>query len=642
MLTRRDLMKLGFIGGGYIILGPDGTLSQADDDLPASPWTTPFMDELPLPGIALEVEPFFDLPFEYLQNWVDVTTTRFFKIVSEQRQVSFHSELPLTTIWGYRDLSPFADPTVGAGSLQPLPHHILGPTIVQAFGELRPPTSTAAGPLGGGYVIRHINCLPKNHRGFGVPRTTIHLHGGHHLSRADGFPENLEHPPAITDGFPCQIVMEPPGPVSSAHAPGCAATYTVTEPTLNPDGTAVTQSQVVDYFYPTLDPGVLDRIRYPNDADTTDRTERPSTQWYHDHLLDFTGPNSYRGLAGMVLCFDEIDSNDEEDPDARALRLPSAPFDIPLAIQDKRFDRNGNLVFAAFDHDGFLGDKFLVNGKIQPYLQVQRRKYRFRVLNGSNARIYQLFLTGERGQTYGMDMIATEGGLLFRTVRDIPSFMVAMAERVEVVVDFARFPIGTTLYLENRLAQDEGRKPDGLRSRGDRLLQFQVVSDPDPLRGDPSQVPDVLRPVPTVHQYEIDNAVRRNFRFDRSHGAWTINGELAGELEHPVAESKRGQPEIWHLENNSGGWWHPIHIHSEFMRVLKRNGRTPSIPTNGRAWVPGFERDGYVKKDTILLRDNESVDVFFKFRDHLGPFVFHCHNMEHEDMQMMARFDVVP
>jgi len=104
----------------------------------------------------------------------------------------------------------------------------------------------------------------------------------------------------------------------------------------------------------------------------------------------------------------------------------------------------------------------------------------------------------------------------------------------------------------------------------------------------------------------------------------------------------RGQPVIWRLVNKSGGWWHPIHIHSEFMRVIKRNGRTPSVPVDGRAWVPGFERDGYVKKDTILLRDNDSVDVFFKFRDHLGPFVFHCHNMEHEDMAMMARFDVLP
>jgi FtsP/CotA-like multicopper oxidase with cupredoxin domain len=647
MLTRRDLVKLGFISGGYLVLGPDGTLSQADDDLPASPPTTPFVDELLAPGLALEVAPFLDLPQEYLQNWVDVATTRFFKIVSEQRQVQFHSELPPTTIWGYRDLSPGAQPTRGAGSLQPIPHHSLGPTIVQLFGELGPPRNQGGGtgngiPVGGGFVVRHINQLPKSHRGFGVPRTTVHLHGGHHLARADGFPENLEHPPSIPDGFPCQIVLEPPGPVSPAHAPACAATYTVSEPTLNPDGSAVAASQVVDYYYPILDPGDVDRRRFPTSAEATDPTERPATQWYHDHLLDFTGPNSYRGLVGFVLCFDEYDSNDEEDPGSRALRLPSGKFDVPLAIQDKRFDRNGNLVFAAFDHDGFLGDKFVVNGRIQPYLEVERRKYRFRVLNGSNARIYQFFLTGDQYQNYGMDMIATEGGLLSQTIRNIPSFMVAMAERVEVVVDFSRFPIGTNLYLENRLAQDEGREPDGLRSRGDRLLQFRVVRDPDPLVGDPSQVPDVLRPFTPIPQSEIDRAVRRSFRFDRSHGAWTINGELAGDLADPVARPKRGQPEIWHLENNSGGWWHPIHIHSEFMRVLRRNGRTPSIPVNGRSWVPGFERDGYVKKDTILLRDNESVDVFLNFRDHLGPFVFHCHNMEHEDMAMMARFDVIP
>jgi FtsP/CotA-like multicopper oxidase with cupredoxin domain len=90
-------------------------------------------------------------------------------------------------------------------------------------------------------------------------------------------------------------------------------------------------------------------------------------------------------------------------------------------------------------------------------------------------------------------------------------------------------------------------------------------------------------------------------------------------------------PQIWHLENKSGGWWHPIHIHSEFMRVLRRNGKQP--PLN--------ERDGVARKDTVLLRGGESVDVFLKFRDYSGPFVFHCHNIEHEDMAMMARFDII-
>ena len=652
MLTRRDLLKLGLTGGGYFILGPDGTITRADDfdDFPSSPYTEPFVDELPFPPIAQEA-PFCpeDLPAEYREYWVNEDTTRFFKIASEQRQVHFHKHLPATTIWGYRDLSPCAQRTVGAGTLTPL-EHILGPTLIQLFGGLGPERNAGGAyspltPIGGGFVVRHINCLPKYHRGFGVPRTTVHLHGGHHLARADGFPENLENPPSIRDGFPSRIVMEPGFVLPAEEPPPCPVPPQL--PPLPSDFCGNVRigndPQVLDYYYPILDPGELDSMLGLSD-DAPDRSERPSTQWYHDHLLDFTGPNAYRGLAGFVLCFDEKDSNDENDPTAGALRLPSGRYDIPLAIQDKQFDRNGNLVFSSFDHDGFVGDKFLVNGKIQPYLNVARRKYRFRVLNASNARLYQLFLSDDQYSSHGMDMIATEGGLLHYTIRDIPSFLLSMAERVEVIIDFARFPIGKTLYLENRLFQDDGRKPDGLRSRGDWILKFHVDREARADEPGPATIPHVLREFDAIDPSKVQEAYSRlrTFEFDRSHGAWTINGELAGHLERPVAEPRRGIPEIWRLRNNSGGWWHPIHIHSEFFRVIKRNGRTPSIPANGRAWVPGYERDGYVKKDTILLRDNESVDVFLNFRDHLGPFVFHCHNMEHEDMAMMARFDVVP
>ena len=98
-----------------------------------------------------------------------------------------------------------------------------------------------------------------------------------------------------------------------------------------------------------------------------------------------------------------------------------------------------------------------------------------------------------------------------------------------------------------------------------------------------------------------------------------------------MASPLRDGPEIWRLVNDSGGWWHPVHVHSEFGRVLKRNGRIP----------PAGERDGMAKKDTYLLRGDESVEVFFQFRDYKGPFTFHCHNLGHEDMDMMARFDVV-
>src|SRR5206468_5392418 len=160
-----------------------------------------------------------------------------------------------------------------------------------------------------------------------------------------------------------------------------------------------------------------------------------STMWYHDHAIDITGPNVYRGLAGFFLNFDEVDSFlGEEDPNPRALRLPGRmrgqvrEFDIPIVIQDKLFDQDGRLVFDTIDHNGFLGDKFVLNGAIQPFFRVARRKYRFRFLNGSNARFYQLFLSN--GQPFVA--IATDDSLLEHPVT-VKSFEIGPAERVEVV-----------------------------------------------------------------------------------------------------------------------------------------------------------------------------------------------------------------
>ena len=118
--------------------------------------------------------------------------------------------------------------------------------------------------------------------------------------------------------------------------------------------------------------------------------------------------------------------------------------------------------------------------------------------------------------------------------------------------------------------------------------------------------------------------------FDRSGGVFTINNEPV-DIENAAAIVSPTTAQLWRLTNSAGGWWHPIHIHSEFMRVLTRNGKRP----------PANEADGMARKDTVLLRGGDSVDVFIKFRDFTGPFVFHCHNIEHEDMAMMARFDVV-
>jgi FtsP/CotA-like multicopper oxidase with cupredoxin domain len=350
--------------------------------------------------------------------------------------------------------------------------------------------------------------------------------------------------------------------------------------------------------------------------------ERPATDWYHDHLLDFTGPNVYRGLAGFYLVFDNLDTGNE----TTGLRLPSGSFDVPLAVQDKSFNADGTLFFDPFNHDGFLGDKFLVNGAIQPFFNVKRRKYRFRFLNGSLARFYQLYLTKADGRTFPFDQIATEGGLFSAPIRNIRNFQIGPAQRVDVVIDFTQFQSGDSIFIENRLQQTNGRKPDGLVSRGTQILKF-IIGESVP---DTSHVPDVLRPFPTISQAELAVAERRTLEFNRSNGAWTINGRLV-DPDHPLFTVRENTPQLWRLVNKSGGWWHPIHIHVDFLRVITRNGQLPPLD----------ERDGIAKRDTVTLRDGDQVEVFLRFQDFRGPFTFHCHNVTHEDMAMMARFDIV-
>jgi FtsP/CotA-like multicopper oxidase with cupredoxin domain len=564
------------------------------DNTPRSPELTPFVDELPRPVTPIASLTQFPNLSAAAKAFVDPSGNnaggaRFYSLVAEERQVKFHRDLPPTDIWSYRDqngpaTSPFA----------------LGPTFQERISSSKL----------SGVIVRITNSLNANQKGFGSPRLSAHLHGGHQPSFADGFPTDIRLP----DGTPFNPVIEP---VTHGEAP-----------------------HFYDYAFPLLDPGFI--------LGSPDATDRPATQWYHDHVIDFTGPNVYRGLVGLFQVFDPVvngvaggpDIGDENNP--TGLRLPSHEFDIPLVVQDKVFAPDGSLVFDPFNHDGFLGDTFLVNGKIQPFVSVNQRRYRLRFLNGSGARIYSLFLTNSKGEPFPMRVIATEGGLLSHAQQPVTNFMMAPAERYEVIVDFSMFKEGEEVFVENRLAQDEGRGPNGtfeepeILPSGTRILKFIV--GPKPSVPDPSfdvQPGDALRPFAAISQAELA-AVKtfRSFEFERSHGAWVINGQLAGNLSSPMGRPVNGVPEIWRLKNSSGGWWHPIHIHSEFQHVLSRNGVSPSPVV--------FERDGIARKDTTILGPGSEVEVYFKFRDYTGPFVFHCHNIAHEDMAMMARFDVIP
>ena len=427
-------------------------------------------------------------------------------------------------------------------------------------------------------MVRVRNQLPNLNQGFGSPDVSVHLHNLHTPSESDGFP------------------------VDWWNSTTCG-------PTLTRAG------EYKDHHYPMVYAGV-DRF-----GGIGDRREALGTLWYHDHRVDFTAPNVYHGLAGFFLAFDEIDSGNENDTNPLALRLPSGPYDVPLMLSDKQFDSGGNLMFNQFNQDGFIGDKFLVNGKIQPFFHVEPRKYRFRFLAAATSRVWDLQIRFNNS-VQSFVHISNDGNLLEAPLLR-SNVTLGNAERGDIVVDFSRFPVGSEVFLTNRLRHIDGRKPEkDFVNPPYQLLKFIV--DKSLAGPDNSRVPGRLREQPTVDLAEV--VTERTFAFARSGGGWTINDREFNN--RPIASPKKGTAEIWNLVNPSGGWTHPVHIHFEEGRILQRNGAAP----------PAWERG---RKDVYVIGPNERVRVFLRFRDFLGKYVMHCHNTIHEDHAMMSRWDIV-
>jgi FtsP/CotA-like multicopper oxidase with cupredoxin domain len=339
--------------------------------------------------------------------------------------------------------------------------------------------------------------------------------------------------------------------------------------------------------------------------------------WYHDHREDFTAANVYKGLCGFYLLFDELDTGDENT----GLRLPGGvgKYDIPLLLQDKRFDSGGNLFFDQFDPEGFLGTHFCVNGKVQPYYKVEGRKYRFRLLNGSLARYFEMYLTDERDRNQDFTFIASDGNLLERPLK-LQKIEMGMAERADIIIDFSAYPPGTVLYLANRIRQDDPRKPTDQRLvPGIRMLRFEVG---EPTR-DNSLIPTSLRALPPSRRAGVVRT--RDFKFERTNGQWAVNGKFF-DPERPDAVVRHDLPEIWRFET-TGGWAHPVHVHLDDFRILSINGKAPPAEWSGR-------------KDTVSLLPGTKAEILVNFSDFTGKYVTHCHQGAHEDHAMMIRLDV--
>ena len=424
------------------------------------------------------------------------------------------------------------------------------------------------------HFVRIHNDLPARNLGYGINQTSTHLHNMHTPSESDGNP-------LYTNYF----------------------------------------GHYWDHHYPNLYAGVkqFGGIGDPNEA--------LGTMWYHDHKLDFTAQNIYAGLVGLNFIYDDVDSGDPDE--AKGLRLPCGPnfeFDVGMIFHDRQFDANGADFFPLFCFDGALGDKMTVNGKIQPYFPVKRRKYRFRMLDAGPSRDYWWFLRDEKTKKFvPFTVISNDGNLLPAPVV-LQSFKHAVAERFDIIVDFSKYQSGQELILLNRAQQDRGRGPSGeLLNPGYEVLKFIVTSDS--VR-DNSVIPAKLRDLPNINQAI---AKTRNWVFERSGGEWVTNNKPFDRnvISAIIAE---GSAERWTIVNDGGSWTHPIHPHYEEHRFLKYNGAerpNPTAPLEGG------------RKDVIRLDPNATVEIFVRFRDFRGQYVLHCHNLVHEDHAMMVNWKIV-
>ncbi|NUZ08436.1 multicopper oxidase family protein [Piscinibacter koreensis] len=382
---------------------------------------------------------------------------------------------------------------------------------------------------------------------------------------------------------------------------------------------------------------------------------RAGTYWYHAHPHGRTGPQVYRGLAGLLL----IDDDEES-----ALDLPRGAYDLSLVLQDRSFDSDNQLVYPVSESAessmhgrmqgggmmgrggmagmmarmmGVLGDELLLNGRMPQRLEVRARPYRLRLVNASNTRTYKLAWSNGTP----LAVIGTDGGLL-----DSPQareyLMLAPAERAEVWVDFARWAPGAAPALESlefdgAMTMGSGRLPDGSRFE---VLRFAVVGSE---RAAPRQPPQRLTELPAARPAIAVNA-RRPKVFDLTMGmmVWGVDGRSFEMLQASPEETvKLGTHEIWEFRNEGRGAMmgmvmaHSMHIHGVQFRVIGRQVMD-RFAAAYRTVSGGLVDGGW--KDTVLVMPGERVQVLVGFSDYSGLFLYHCHMLEHEDSGLMRNY----
>ncbi len=460
------------------------------------------------------------------------------------------------------------------------------------------------------FAVNWVNNLPKRHflpldytvhgEEETVPpvRTIVHVHGAQVLPEHDGYPDAW---------------ITPDGKTGKFYQPGAN--------------------------------------HFPNQQPAT-------TLWYHDHAIGITRLNIYAGLAGFYLIRDE-----QED----ALNLPRGEFEIPLMLQDRSFQADGSLLYPAAVNgthpvwiQEFFGNTVCVNGKAKPYLEVEPRRYRFRIVNGSNARFYHLALqssdaAGKPDRSLPaaprMQQIGTDQGLLPAPL-ERRNLLIAPGERMDFVLDFTGLK-GAHFVFTNDAPAPYTR---GGEVAAEDVMLFKVTK---PLSSpDTSTLPSELVPFePLPPGLAVRERVLSINEMDRPSDGYTTMGMLDGKhWDDPVTEDpKAGSLEIWSLANTTGDV-HPMHLHLVRFQVLNRqpfdvrtylatgkieftNQPLPPEANEQKAWkdtVKAFP--GYVTRilQRFDLPPGTPVAPGQRFR-----YVWHCHILEHEDNEMMRPYDVV-
>lgn len=405
---------------------------------------------------------------------------------------------------------------------------------------------------------------------------------------------------------------------------------------------------------------------FVTDTYTYDNNQEATTLWYHDHVMGITRLNVFAGLAGFFLVRD-----DTED----ALNLPGGAYEIPLVIQDRMFNADGSLLYPVTAIPGthpiwipeFFGDTALVNGKVFPYLEVEPRKYRFRILNGSNARFYNLWFENPQKSLIPFNQIGTDGGLLNAPVA-LTKLLIAPGERADVVFDFSRMKKGTVLTLKNNA---KAPFPGGRGGAIPAIMQFRVNLS---LSGtDTSVLPANLRPTGAITALtptpgaptrwlpleEVPDPVTGEPLEALIDGKHFADGPI--DSGHPLSSTVAGNTEVWELINLTGDA-HPIHVHLVQFQIRNRQkldagaylaakgpvgspAIDPAPYLNGPV-VPPAANELLARKDTVISMPGEVTRIIATFNVPSGTalpaeYVVHCHILEHEDNEMMRKYRVV-